>query len=362
MKDQTEIGENVPRGQETDPETAPAPIVVKANVSPEEFAELQARAAESGRSLWVEQEGAPPTVKVIDRRAASQMIPVGGPIRVGDQVAIRDGKAVADRPPTPMDLYHMAASAKDPDLDRLERLLAMQVAWEDREAEKAFSRALAAFKLECPTLPRNKHVCFLSVNYWYTEFWVADKIAGPAMSRNGLSITWEPIEKEGKIGVRSTLQHVDGFKRVIEDFGKPDEQKGNMKDGQRRQSTRTTLARQLYFSHLGLTSGAPDTDGNFDEGGDGETLERETGPNSPPSKPQPPQDQPEGSANLLAKFERIGVLQADLEGDSVGVGRPRAEWTTEDMAALVKLGKEIMGKSAADRRVWVGEKCGGGNG
>jgi hypothetical protein len=265
-------------------------------------------------------------VVVHDRRASS--IPVHQPEEPQQERRVE----------TPADLMVIAANAADPDLDRLERLMAMQIAWEEREAEKAFTRAFAAFKAEVPVLPRNKHVQFLQTDYWYTEHWLADKICKPLLSKHGLSVTWEPIfDEKGTPGVESTLQHVDGYKKTIRDFAPPDEQKGSMRANQRMQSTRSSLARRNYFALLGLASGLPDTDGNFDE-------DHPEDP-APPSNAPPEPTAEERAERAVAAFAEIDVSRDDLERH---LGAGMAEWSADDFRKLTTLLRELRAQKRRD--------------
>ena len=58
---------------------------------------------------------------------------------------------------TPAEMIRLAV-ASNADLDKLEKLLALQMTWEKNEARKAYHLAMAAFKADPPKIGKDKHV------------------------------------------------------------------------------------------------------------------------------------------------------------------------------------------------------------
>lgn len=97
------------------------------------------------------------------------------------------------------------------DLDKLERLWELQVRFEQREAEKAFNEAMAAFKVNPPVIVKDKHVHFVgqkgATDYDHaTHFGVTTAIA-EALAKHGLSHSWASTQADGKITVTCTIKH-----------------------------------------------------------------------------------------------------------------------------------------------------------
>jgi len=169
----------------------------------------------------------------------------------------------ADRQPTtPMTLLGMAMD-QGADLDRLERLMAMQERWEEKEALKAYNRAFAAFKSEAVKIIKNIDVKDgpLKGKKYADLFAVVDS-ATPALSRNGLSAAWK-LTKDEKDWVEVTciLRHELGHFETVTMGGPPDV--GGAKNAiQARASTVSYLERYTFLAITGLASSDGDKDGS----------------------------------------------------------------------------------------------------
>ncbi|MCR4319720.1 MAG: ERF family protein [Candidatus Brocadiaceae bacterium] len=115
---------------------------------------------------------------------------------------------------TPMSMLNMAVS-QGADLDKLEKLMALQERWEANEARKAFSEALTAFKAEPLTIDKDKHVKFGNTEYNHATLGNVCNIIGAALSKHGLSYRWNTEQNEGKIKVSCVLMHVKGHSESI---------------------------------------------------------------------------------------------------------------------------------------------------
>lgn len=162
---------------------------------------------------------------------------------------------------TPADLLRLAVQG-GADLDRLERLMALQVQWEAREAEKAYSVAFAAFKAEAVRIIKNR-----SVNDGplkgkkYAELFAVVNAVTPALSAHGLSTSWR-LTKDDKdwIEVTCTLKHSLGHFETVAMGGPPDT--GGAKNLiMARASTITYLERYTLKAITGLSEQEDDNDG-----------------------------------------------------------------------------------------------------
>lgn len=171
-----------------------------------------------------------------------------------------------ERAITPMSLIEMAVG-KGADIEKLEKLMELQMRWEANEARKAFQEAMAAFKAEVPEIVKNKTALFDSkrtggqVTYDYATLDnVCDKLI-PALSKHGLTHKWRTQQKEnGKIMVTCVLSRgaysEDGS--VLE--ASPDES-GSKNPIQAIGSTTSYLQRYTFLSSCGVAVKGQDTDG-----------------------------------------------------------------------------------------------------
>lgn len=163
---------------------------------------------------------------------------------------------------TPSALLAMAVQ-QGADLDKLERLMALQERWEKNEAVKAYSAAFSAFKAEAVTIIKNKAVSAGPLDGTrYAELHDVVNAVTPALSRHGLSAAWK-ITKDEKdwLEVTCTIKHVAGHSESVSMGGPPDT--GGAKNAiQARASSVTYLSRYTLKAITGLAEQNDDTDGN----------------------------------------------------------------------------------------------------
>ena len=106
----------------------------------------------------------------------------------------------------------IARAASDPkvDVDKLERLLAMQERVLDREAEQAWIAAMKAAQEECAPIKRNKKN--QTTNSTYTDLERLSKEADPIIHKHGFTLTFGSGESNLKDHYRVTcdVAHVGG--------------------------------------------------------------------------------------------------------------------------------------------------------
>jgi hypothetical protein len=164
--------------------------------------------------------------------------------------------------PTPSDLLRIAVE-QGADLDKLERLMALQERWEASQAKKAYDAAFAAFKAEAVVILKNRQVTDGPLkNKKYAELFAVVNAVTPALSLHGLSSSWKLTKDEKDwIEVTCTLKHTGGHTESVSMGGPPDA--GGAKNAiQARASTVSYLERYTLKAITGLSEQDDDTDGN----------------------------------------------------------------------------------------------------
>ena len=162
---------------------------------------------------------------------------------------------------TPSTLLALAVQ-QGADLDKLERLMALQERWEVNEARKAFSAAFAAFKNEAVTIVRGKLVTDGPLKgKHHAELSDVVGAVSPALSRHGLSIAWKLTKDEKDwIEVTCVLRHAGGHFESVSMGGAPDTGPGRNAI-QARGSVKTYLERYTGTAILGMAPQDADDDG-----------------------------------------------------------------------------------------------------
>ena len=99
---------------------------------------------------------------------------------------------------TPMDLIQLAVG-QNADIDKLEKLMNLQLRWEANEAKKAFVTAMNAFKADPPEITKNKLVAFGQTSYSHATL---DQVCGKvteSLSKHGISHRWRVEQIDGLI-------------------------------------------------------------------------------------------------------------------------------------------------------------------
>lgn len=156
------------------------------------------------------------------------------------------------------------------DLEKLERLMALQERWEANEARKAFNESFAAFKAEAVEIIKNKQVTDGPLKgKRYAELFSVVNAVTPALSRHGLSASWRLTKDEKDwIEVTCTLKHILGHSDSVSMGGPPDA--GGAKSAiQARASTISYMERYTLKAICGVAEQGDDIDG----GGNGSGME-----------------------------------------------------------------------------------------
>lgn len=148
------------------------------------------------------------------------------------------------------------------DLDKLERLMALQERWEATEARKAYDTAFSAFKAEAVVIVKNRKVTAGPLaGKSYAELFSVVNAITPALSRHGLSSSWKISKDEPQwLEVTCTLKHVAGHTESVSMGGPPDV--GGAKNAiQARASTVSYLERYTLKAITGLSEQDDDDNG-----------------------------------------------------------------------------------------------------
>ncbi len=167
---------------------------------------------------------------------------------------------------TPGDLLRIAVES-GADLDRLERLMALQERWEAGEARKAFVQAMTEFKAEPLEILKRKRVSFETrdgetTSYKHAELSDVAEVVVPAMARHGLSHRWDVKQESGRIIVTCTVTHRAGHSESVTLDAAPDAS-GKKNAIQQVASAITYMQRYTLLAITGLaTKDDGDDDGN----------------------------------------------------------------------------------------------------
>ena len=179
-----------------------------------------------------------------------------------DVIEIREAANLpAASTPTPSHLLQMAVQ-QGADLDKLERLMALQERWEATEARKAYDTAFAAFKADAVRIVKNRLVTAGPLSgKSYAELFSVVNAVTPALSRHGLSSSWKITKDEPQwLEVTCTIKHVAGHTESVSMGGPPDV--GGAKNAiQARASTVSYLERYTLKAITGLSEQDDDDNG-----------------------------------------------------------------------------------------------------
>jgi hypothetical protein len=167
---------------------------------------------------------------------------------------------------TPGDLLRHALDS-GADLDRLEKLMDLQMRYEADIARKAFADDMARFKARPLAITKDKNVRFKTDKGW-TEYDhatignVVDVIV-PALAEYGFSHRWDLEQKDGQVVVTCVITHRLGHSQSTRLQASPDASGG--KNGiQSIISAKTYLERHTLLAATGLaTKDQPDDDGEL---------------------------------------------------------------------------------------------------
>ena len=189
---------------------------------------------------------------------------------------------VTSQAATPGMLLQLAVQ-QGADLDRLERLMEMQIKWEERCARNAFVKAMADFKCESLVISKDRRVNYANrsgdvTDYMHATLGNVVATIAPALAKHGLSHRWDTQQGSAGITVSCVITHFDGHSESIT-LASPPDQSGGKNAIQAIGSTVSYLQRYTLLAITGLaTSDADDDGGSYARE---ESPERATQPAAP---------------------------------------------------------------------------------
>jgi len=167
------------------------------------------------------------------------------------------------RPVEPMELLRMATES-GADVDKLEKLMALQERWQANKARAAFFSALANFQSECPDLRKTKGVAFKDVKYSYAPLADIARQIKVLCKKHGLAYRWQFDDKENTIQVTCLVTHTEGHTEATTMSASADTT-GSKNPIQARGSAIEYLKRYTLIGALGLSTADSDIDGRLPE-------------------------------------------------------------------------------------------------
>lgn len=273
---------------------------------------------------------------VTDRRAASQP----------------KEEALAVVEPTPASLLQKAIE-QNLDLEKLEKLLELQRRWDEMRARQEYTKAMAAFKQNQPSILKDKKVDFKTksgdrIRYNHASLGNITKITATELGKHGLSAAWKTEQGKEGITVTCVITHSNGHFESTSLTATPD-QTGKKNDIQAVGSTITYLQRYTLLAILGLATADQDNDGRLntshpppDGSGQQEQAKGDKTEHPPPSR----------AYKAAERFKQWGILIPELEqylgrkaekGSSIEIDK----WSDREFKFLTEL-RDILKNTPQD--------------
>ena len=160
-----------------------------------------------------------------------------------------------------LSIIERAARDTNVDVDKFERLMAMQERVEAKIAVRAFNDAVASAKGEFGSISKNRTVDFTSqkgrTNYRHEDFSSIAGVVDPVLARHGLSYRFRSAQAGQKITVTCILSHRQGHSEETT-LESGEDHSGNKNSTQAIGSAATYLQRYTLKLALGLASSHDD--------------------------------------------------------------------------------------------------------
>ena len=192
--------------------------------------------------------------------ATEEMTLIDVPVQQQALPAVQQGGMLAANSPAGV---WLAARAQGISTDEIGKMMDLHDRWEQREAEKAYNVAFAAFKAEAVRIVKGRKVTDGPLRgKEYAELHDVVDAVTPALSKHGLSTSWKLTRDEKDwLEVTCTLKHVGGHCETVSMGGPPDT--GGAKNQlQARASTKSYLERYTLKAICGVAEGGDDDDGD----------------------------------------------------------------------------------------------------
>ncbi len=174
---------------------------------------------------------------------------------------------ITDQPPlSQYDKLLEISIQKGADLSQIEKLIDLKIKYDNEQARKAYTAAMAQFKSKCVVIKKDRRVSFEindgkdEMSYFHASIGNIVNSSAPALAECGLSARWDIQQKEARIYVTCIMSHRDGHSESVTLDGSPDT--GGKKNSiQQVSSTITYLQRYSYLAITGLAVEEQDDDG-----------------------------------------------------------------------------------------------------
>lgn len=170
--------------------------------------------------------------------------------------------------PAVMTPAHMLAIAveRGADIDQLQKFMDLRDRYEANEARKAFVAAMAKFKLNAPTILKDKQVSFQNSRgdttaYKHATLFAVCEAALKGLAEVGISHRWIPKQEGDRITVTCELTHELGHSESVQLSASADGS-GGKNSIQAVASTVSYLERYTLLAATGLATKDMDSDGN----------------------------------------------------------------------------------------------------
>ena len=151
------------------------------------------------------------------------------------------------------------AITQNADIDKLEKLMALQERYDAKNAKSAYLLALSMFQSKCPVIVAKKQ----GHNYKYAP--LGDIVAQikELLFHCGLSYRFEQSQEGKSIKIRCITSHIEGHTEALTIEGEADTQ-GSKSSIQAIGSTITYLRRYSLLGALGIVTADEDSDGRVE--------------------------------------------------------------------------------------------------
>lgn len=180
-------------------------------------------------------------------------------------------RQVAGSTPGDLLVYAMQSGASMADL---KSLMDLKERYEANEARKAYVDAMAKFKLNPPTILKDKEVAFSGTRYSHATLGAVTQAVAAGLAQHGFSHRWDATQEGGQITVSCIITHRLGHSENISMTAKPDDS-GKKNAIQQVASTISYLQRYTLMAATGVAAmDESDDDGRGAFGGEKKQPEK----------------------------------------------------------------------------------------
>jgi len=177
----------------------------------------------------------------------------------GSEITVIPEEEISIYEPSPMEMATSFMNSGG-DLATLEKMMSLQREHDAYQAKKAFTRAMAEFKANPPTIGKDKRVAYKQTNYSHASLGNVTKQINKSLGEHGLSASW-PLEQDNAgIKVTCTITHELGHSESTS-LTAPSDSTGSKNTIQAMGSTISYLQRYTILALTGLATEDQDDDG-----------------------------------------------------------------------------------------------------